>query len=279
VSVPIAVAAWQSRVPSMVYLPDLEPGLAVRFQSRFVDRVAVSFEEVCHFFPKDKVWVSGYPVRAVLLEADRSVGYRELSLDPSLKTLLMFGGSRGARPLNRALMAILPELLTRYQVVHVSGQLDWPWVSERKDQLPAEAQDRYRAYPYLHEELGAAMAVADLVVARAGAATTAEFPAVGLPSILVPYPYSGQHQGLNADFMAARGAAVRLDEADLDAQLRSTVMHLLEDESTLERMGEKARALSRPDAARRLAKELHRLARRLPTSSDTSSRREYVGKG
>jgi UDP-N-acetylglucosamine--N-acetylmuramyl-(pentapeptide) pyrophosphoryl-undecaprenol N-acetylglucosamine transferase len=225
-----------------------------------VDRVAVSFEEVCRYFPGDKVWVSGYPVRSALLEADRAAGYRRLDLDPSLKTLLVLGGSRGARPLNRALMTILRELLARYQIVHVSGQLDWPEVSRGIDQLSEEEQNRYRAYPYLHEELGAAMAIADLVVARAGAATMAEFPAVGLPSVLVPYPYSGQHQGLNADFMVAHGAAVRLDEAHLEARLRPTVMRLLDDGLTLERMGERARALSRPDAARRLAKELHRLA-------------------
>ena len=140
--------------------------------------------------------------------------------------------------------------------------LDWLRVSAKYDELPAKVQDRYHIYPYLHEELIAAMAVADLVVARAGAATMAEFPAVGLPSVLVPYPYAGQHQGLNTDFMVAHGAAVRIDNADLDTRLKSTVIRLLEDELALERMGKRARALSRPDAARLLAEELHRLAHR-----------------
>jgi UDP-N-acetylglucosamine--N-acetylmuramyl-(pentapeptide) pyrophosphoryl-undecaprenol N-acetylglucosamine transferase len=104
------------------------------------------------------------------------------------------------------------------------------------------------------------MAVADLVVARAGAATLAEFPAVGLPSILVPYPYSGQHQSANADFMEAHGAGVRLDNDDLEAQLKPTVLALLNDRQALDRMAACAQALARPEAASRLAYELRRLA-------------------
>jgi UDP-N-acetylglucosamine--N-acetylmuramyl-(pentapeptide) pyrophosphoryl-undecaprenol N-acetylglucosamine transferase len=88
----------------------------------------------------------------------------------------------------------------------------------------------------------------------------AEWPALGLPSVLVPYPYSGQHQQKNADFMIAHGAALCINDSDLGAQLKPVVDKLLQDELALERMGEKARALSRPDAARKLASELVRLA-------------------
>jgi UDP-N-acetylglucosamine--N-acetylmuramyl-(pentapeptide) pyrophosphoryl-undecaprenol N-acetylglucosamine transferase len=261
VSVPVVLAARRSGVPVMVYLPDLKPGLAVRLQSRLANRIAVSFDEAKRFFPERKVWVSGYPVRASIFGADRTAGYRMLALDPTRKTLLGFGGSRGARPINQALIAGLPELVAEHQVVHVTGQLDWPWVQERRDTLPAEIQAHYHAYPYLHDEqLFAAFATADLVVARAGAATTAEFPAAGLPSILVPYPYSGQHQQLNADFMVAHGAAVCIDNAELSEKLVPTVNRLLSDNATLEQMSQCARALSRPDAAHRLASELERLA-------------------
>jgi UDP-N-acetylglucosamine--N-acetylmuramyl-(pentapeptide) pyrophosphoryl-undecaprenol N-acetylglucosamine transferase len=265
VSVPVALAARQRRIPVMIYLPDREPGLAVRLLSRFVDRIAVSFEQVRHAFPgavRHKVWVSGYPVRPALLDADRARGRQALGLDPALKTLLVMGGSRGARPINRALVATLPELLSYCQVVHIAGQLDWPWVEVERDKLSPESRARYRAYPYLHEDLAAAMAAADLVVARAGAATLAEFPAVGLPSILVPYPYSGQHQEANADFMVGAGASVRIDDAVLGLKLKTTVLDLLKDEHTLRRMREAAQALARPDAAAQLAKELCRLAQR-----------------
>jgi len=278
VSVPVALAARRCRVPTMIYLPDREPGLAVRLLSWFVDRIAVSFEQVRDTFPapnRHKVWVSGYPVRAALLDAgaqtaDRSAHYDALGLDPALKTLLVLGGSRGARSINQALVAALPDLLEHCQIVHVTGQLDWQWVNTERERLVSETPGgeaarnaaRYHVYAYLHEELAAAMAIADLVVARAGAATLAEFPAVGLPSILVPYPYSGQHQGANADFMVAHGASVRIDDADLGARLKPTVLRLLGDGQALEQMRDRACALARPDAAAQLAAELRRLALR-----------------
>jgi UDP-N-acetylglucosamine--N-acetylmuramyl-(pentapeptide) pyrophosphoryl-undecaprenol N-acetylglucosamine transferase len=270
VSVPVVLAARRRRIPAMIYLPDREPGLAVRLLGRSVQSIAVSFEQVRRAFPvavQHKVWVSGYPVRKALLDAAsgeasrRELGLKAFRLCSELKTVLVMGGSRGARPINRALIACLPALLQHCQVVHITGQLDWPWVEDEQARLPPESRARYRAYPYLHEELPAAMAAADLVVARAGAATLAEFPAVGLPSILVPYPYSGQHQEANADFMVERGASLRLDDGTLDSSLEAAVLHLLEDEPALAHMREAAQALARPDAVLLLARELCRLAK------------------
>jgi UDP-N-acetylglucosamine--N-acetylmuramyl-(pentapeptide) pyrophosphoryl-undecaprenol N-acetylglucosamine transferase len=262
VSVPVAIAAWRERIPLLVYLPDLEPGLAVRLQSRFADRVAVSFDRVRRYFPARKVWVSGYPVRAAILEANRAEAISALGLEPGCKTLLGFGGSRGARAVNRALVGILPDLLPTIQVVHITGDLDWPWVSERHAGLDAALQKRYHPFPYLHgAQLAAAFAASDLVVARAGAATMAEFPAVGLPAILVPYPYSGQHQQANADFVVSHGAAVCVADAELSQTLKPTIQRLLSDEHALAEMSKCARALARPHAARHLAQALIEMAR------------------
>lgn len=261
VSVPVALAAKRAGVPVLVYLPDLEPGLAVRLQARFADRVAVSFDEVRRHFPAHKVWVSGYPVRAEILQADRRSAYETLGLSSDRKTLLGFGGSRGARAVNQALVDILPELLIDYQVIHISGELDWPWVDAVRGALDSEVRRWYHTYPYLHgKQLAAALAVSDLAVARAGAATMAEFPAVGLPSVLVPYPYSGQHQQPNADLMVRHGAAVCIDNADLAEQLKPTVLRLLADGDALGRMSKRARALARPAAAQDLAAAIVRLA-------------------
>jgi UDP-N-acetylglucosamine--N-acetylmuramyl-(pentapeptide) pyrophosphoryl-undecaprenol N-acetylglucosamine transferase len=105
-----------------------------------------------------------------------------------------------------------------------------------------------------------AMAAADLVVARAGAATLGEFPAMALPSILVPYPYSGQHQEVNADYLVSRGAAVKLADADLDRQLPPTILALLEDPQALAALGRAASSLAQPDAADRIAAALLDLA-------------------
>lgn len=261
VSVPVALAAWMRRVPVLVYLPDIEPGQAVRFISHFARRVAVTTEDSGAYFPASKVVVTGYPVRAELREVDEAPAQQKLELDSMLPTLLVMGGSRGARSINRALADVLEELLKECQIIHISGRLDAEWVTARGEGLPMELRGRYHPHAYLHsEEMAQALRAADLVVARAGAATLGEFPAMGLPSILVPYPYAGRHQEINADYLAERGAAIRLDDERLDKDLLPTVRRLLADKEARRRMGERAQALARPDAARRIGRELLQLA-------------------
>ena len=259
VCAPVAAAAWLPRVPLLVLLPDLEPGLAVRALSRLAKRVAVSFPEAAKYFDPSKVVTAGYPVRAEFFAADKAEARRAFGLEEELKTITVFGGSRGAHSINLALSQCLERLLEVGQVIHICGPLDAEWVMERRAQLPGQLRSRYRAYPYLHEEMPGALAAADLAVARAGAATLGEFPALGLPSILAPYPYAGQHQELNAGYLVSRGAAVKIADAELGEKLLPTILDLLNDEAALAEMGERARALARPDAARRVAQELRQI--------------------
>ncbi len=264
VCVPVATAAWLRRVPLLVLLPDLEPGLAVRALSRLATRVAVSFPEVARYFDQSKVVTAGYPVRAEFFAADRAEARKALGLEEGLKTITVFGGSRGAHSINLALSQCLERLLGLApvcQVIHVCGLMDAEWVMENRAQLPDKLRNRYRVYSYLHEEMPSALAAADLAVARAGAATLGEFPALGLPSILVPYPYAGQHQELNADYLVSRRAAVKVTDAELGEKLLPTILEILGDGEALAGMGERARALARPDAAQRIAEEIERLGR------------------
>ncbi len=260
VCAPVALAARWRNVPVMIYLPDLEPGLAIRALSRLAVRVAVSFSEAGQFFPESKVLVSGYPVREALLKADKAAAREAFALDQNALTLIVFGGSRGARSINRAVSAALEPLLELCQVIHISGQLDAAQMKARQEGLSPTQRDRYRLYAYLHQEMPLALAAADLAVARAGASTLGEFPILGLPSVLVPYPYAGAHQETNAAFMVRHGAAIRLADAELADRLLPTVRGLLEDRTALARMAQQARALARPDAPARLAQELRRLA-------------------
>jgi UDP-N-acetylglucosamine--N-acetylmuramyl-(pentapeptide) pyrophosphoryl-undecaprenol N-acetylglucosamine transferase len=256
VNVPVALVARARRVPATIYLPDVEPGRAIRFLSRFADRVACTAEASRAFFPGKKVVVTGYPVRPELLAA-RSLSpeeaLAEFDLAPGRRTLFVFGGSRGARSINRALLAILPALLDEFQVIHISGTLDWAEVESAASALSAEQRRYYRPVPYLHEQMGAAFRAADLVVARAGASMLGEAPAFGLPSVLVPYPHAWRYQKVNADFLADQGAAVRLDDESLPETLLPVVQELLRDGSRLEAMGRAARALDRPQAAEAIA--------------------------
>jgi len=259
VCAPVAIAAWLRRVPLLVLLPDLEPGLAVRALGRLAKRVSVSFPEVAGHFARSKVVTAGYPVRAEFFAADRAEARKAFGLAEGLKTVTIFGGSRGAHSINLALSQCLERLLEVCQVIHICGPLDAEWVMENMALLPEQLRNRYRAYSYLHEEMPGALAAADLAVARAGAATLGEFPALGLPSILVPYPYAGQHQELNADYLASRGAAAKIADADLGEKLLPTILELLSNEEALVGMSGRARALARPDAAQRIAQELRQI--------------------
>jgi UDP-N-acetylglucosamine--N-acetylmuramyl-(pentapeptide) pyrophosphoryl-undecaprenol N-acetylglucosamine transferase len=170
------------------------------------------------------------------------------------------GGSRGARSINQALASILEDVLSIAQVVHVSGTLDWPVVEAQRDALPAALRARYRAYPYLHERIGAALAAADLTVCRAGASTLGELPFFGLPAVLVPYPHAWRYQRVNAEWLSQRGGAIWVSDEDLEEKLWPTLRELLEDRERLARMAENMREFARPDAAKRLANELLSLA-------------------
>jgi UDP-N-acetylglucosamine--N-acetylmuramyl-(pentapeptide) pyrophosphoryl-undecaprenol N-acetylglucosamine transferase len=259
-SIPAAVAAWLLRVPVLVYLPDIEPGLAVRFIGGLARKVAVTTKDsVAHFAPRKTV-VTGYPVRVELAAWDREEGREELGLPAEEPVLLVLGGSRGARSINQALGEMLEEVLELAHVVHVSGQLHWPDVQERRDALPERLRPRYHAFGYLHEEMGAALAAADLAVCRAGASSLGELPLFGLPAILVPYPHAWRYQRVNAEWLASRGAAVLVEDQELGQRLLPTVRNLLERRERLGRMAERASALARPGAAKRLAGELVALA-------------------
>jgi UDP-N-acetylglucosamine--N-acetylmuramyl-(pentapeptide) pyrophosphoryl-undecaprenol N-acetylglucosamine transferase len=259
-SVPVALVAWVLRVPILVYLPDIEPGLAVRFIARLASKVAVTVEDSRSYFSDRKVVVTGYPVRSEFHDIDRAEARDALGLVQTEPVLLVMGGSRGARSINRALGGMLEHVLDMTQVIHLSGELDWPSVSRRRDGLPATLEGRYHAFPYLHE-IGYALASADLAVCRSGASTLGELPFFGLPAVLVPYPHAWRYQQVNAEWLTERGAAITLEDGRLDEELLPTVRRLLRKPRLLAGMAERTRTLARPDAAERLAAELQALER------------------
>jgi UDP-N-acetylglucosamine--N-acetylmuramyl-(pentapeptide) pyrophosphoryl-undecaprenol N-acetylglucosamine transferase len=258
-SVPVALAAWMLRVPILVYLPDIEPGWAVRFVARLATRVAVTVEDSRSYFPARKVTVTGYPVRAEFHDLDRTRARASLELAADEPVLLVMGGSRGARAINQAFGDVLEQTLELVQVVHVSGELDWPWAKERRAALPEALRARYHAFPYLHK-MELALAAADLVICRAGASTLGELPFFGLPAILVPYPHAWRYQQVNAEWLVGRGAAIQVEDGRLSGELLPVVRRLLGDRAALERMSRQMQALACPDAAARLAGELLALA-------------------
>jgi UDP-N-acetylglucosamine--N-acetylmuramyl-(pentapeptide) pyrophosphoryl-undecaprenol N-acetylglucosamine transferase len=260
VSVPLVLAAQQLRVPVLILLPDIEPGLAIRYLSHIARRVTVSFPEVTRYFRRNKAVVTGYPVRPELFQMSKAEARNTLELQLNGRVLLVLGGSRGARSVNNATRSMLTQVLPLAEVVHICGKEDYPLLQEYRHTLTRIEQSRYHLYPYLYTQMTAALAASDLVVARAGAATLAEFPAVGLPAVLVPYPFAGRHQQMNADFLAERGGGLILADASLATDLARTVCTLLEDAERLQAMSMASRAMAMPGAARAIAQELQGLA-------------------
>ena len=261
VCVPVTLAAWRAGIPVVIYLPDIEPGLAIKFLARFATRVAVTTTATQKFFKPDLSVVTGYPVRAELLtnsddEARKMEARRQLGLNDELPVLLVFGGSQGARSINQAVTGQIEAYLEVCQVVHISGKLDANWVQARRAELAPEIQARYHVSAYLHDEMTAALLAADLVVSRAGASVLGEYPAIGLPSVLVPLPIAGGHQALNADYLARHQAAVSVDNADLQRDLKEIVINLITDKERLHAMGKACKSLAKPDAAACLAQEI-----------------------
>lgn len=264
VSVPVVAAAWTLGVPSAIYLPDVKPGLAVAALSRIAKRVACTSEDTRRYLTPEKVVRTGYPVRPDLRTwVDRPDARAALGLAAGDPVLLAMGASTGAQSINRALQRALPRLLEVATVIHMTGQYGSAEAQAIRDTLPPSLRERYRVYEYLHEEMGPALAAADLVVNRAGASVLGELPAFGRASVLVPGQFAGGHQRHNADYLADAGAAIRLDDSRLQEEgtLATTVISLLNDPTRLAAMGRAARALDRPDAAARIANLLAEIAR------------------
>lgn len=259
-SFPVALAARSRGVPLAVYLPDLNPGWAVRAIARLAQRVCATASESLRSLPSGKTVVTGYPVREEFWNVNRAIGRERLGLSPEEKVLFVTGASSGAHSINQAVASELTGLLQLCEVIHLSGRADEQWLLEIRDGLPNDLRSRYHLHAYMHEELPLAMAAADLAVTRAGASTLGELPAMGLPAIVVPGTFAGAHQRPNAKYLAKAGAAVVLEDDDL-VRLLPIVGHLLNDDARLRSMREASRRLARPNAAGRIAQILSELAR------------------
>ena len=263
-AVPVALSGWFWRVPLAVYLPDVQPGLAVRWCARLAQRVMVTMSQSQKYFNKKRVTVTGYPLRQDIIRArreTRQAARETFNLSPERPTVLVVGGSRGARSINRAALTYGPDWIeSGAQVLHVSGRFDWSVVQERQGKFASETRAHYHIFPYLTERMGLALRAADLAVARAGASCLGEFPVFGLPALLVPYPHAWRYQRSNAEVLSECGAAKWIEDGELNDQLGPTVGDLLDNHALLADMSRQARALAVPKAAERVAAELINMA-------------------
>lgn len=258
VSVPVALAAIRARRPLVLHEQNAVPGLANRTLARPARTVALSFAEAAGMLPRrtTKI-VTGNPVREEVLvvhaERDRLVkeAASAFDLDPERPTVVVVGGSQGALRLNRAVVDAVERIRSEAQLVLITG----PAHAATIDAALRLSRLTVRVLSFV-ERMDLAYAIADLLVARAGASTVAEVSVCGVPSLLIPYPHAtGRHQEANARVLVRAGGATALSDDDLTGEtLAGRIDEMLGDVAALRAMGDRARTWSRPDAADELAR-------------------------
>ncbi|PLR80989.1 undecaprenyldiphospho-muramoylpentapeptide beta-N-acetylglucosaminyltransferase [Bacillus sp. V33-4] len=249
---PVVYAAAKLKIPALIHEQNSVPGLTNKFLSRYVDKVAVCFEDAKAFFPEEKVILTGNPRASEVLGQDGIKGRLSTGLKINVPAVLIFGGSRGARPLNEAVLKSLAELGEKnYQVLYVTGEAHYEEV--KKEVELVGSPENVIIKPFIHN-MPEVLSGIDLTVARAGATTLAELTSLGIPSILIPSPYvTNNHQEKNARSLSEHGAAELLLEKDLSgAKLVKLIDAILLDKQKLTNMKSAAKKLGIPDAAGRL---------------------------
>ncbi len=248
-ALPLVLAARSRGIPTLVWEGNLLPGRATQAIGRFATRVAVSFPPTLDAF-RGNSFISGTPIRS-FARIDRAAARHAFGLDAGDRLLLVFGGSQAVVRMNAAVADALPRLLGDWHVLHLAGDAGMAAAGAARQALPDSLRPRYTAEPFLTDRMADALVAADLVVGRAGSSTCAELAAVGVPSILVPYPFAGAHQRHNARYLAEKGAAIVVADEDFTADRLVAETTGLLDDGRRAAMAAAARRLGRPDVNRR----------------------------
>ena len=256
VCTPLVSAANKMKVPVLLHEQNAFPGRSNRMMSRKAAVVCTSFEDAADYFSKARsVVFTGNPVRRIFFQMERETARRELGLAEDTFFLFAMGGSLGARTVNQSILAIARNMPKRVKIVLSAGKQQFAELSRviTGDGIPDNLE--IREYIYNPEVY---MAAADLILSRAGAITCAEIAALGVPSIMIPYPFAaGDHQTFNARSFEKRGACVIIKDEDVSAEsLLSRILPLTDDSEQLRRMGRAASALAVPDADERIVDQV-----------------------
>lgn len=259
---PLLLLASRKKIPTMIHEQNAFPGRTNRLLGKKVDRIAISFKEAESYFPDGKTFLAGNPVRSEYHEINKAVNRKKLGLSDAQKMILIMGGSQGAGSINEGALALMKAWKERKDrvIVHLTGKSQYKNVLESMKTQGIEPFENIHIMGYsdeVHRILGAA----DLVISRAGAMSVAEISAVGVPSILVPYPMAaGNHQEFNARVITDQGGGILMEDRLLTGEvLVETVERLLTDETELKKMAAITKKLGILDAGDRIYEEIKKL--------------------
>lgn len=258
---PTLVAARLLNIPVIIYDADARPGRVSLWSGKFARKIAIAHMEAAAFFPekiRDRIARTGHPIRKEIVSPAKEGGHEFLKLDKSVPTIMIMGGSQGARAINEVVIDALPDLVQRYNIVHQAGKANYQealGVSKLilKDNPHAE---RYRVFGLLNTlAIRMSAGVSSVILARAGSGTIYEIASWGIPAILVPIPEDISHdQTQNAFSYARAGGAVVIEQRNLTPHiLVAEIDRLIQDQPKLAEMRSAASAYARPDAAHKIA--------------------------
>lgn len=264
VSGPVTMAAKSMKIPALIHEQNVHPGLTVRGSEKYVDYLALSFDEtVSYMKDKSKCVVTGNPIRGEILDADREEARKKLGIKKPF--VLIFGGSLGAEKINANVIGILKRIVSdgKIELLFGTGDRNYEEIMRRIESEGIVLNDEVKVVPYI-DNMHECMAAADIVVSRAGAITVSEIAALGKPSILIPSPnVVRNHQEQNAREFEKNGAAAIILESDLnDDTLYNTLMTMIDDKEGLKRMSENLKPIAKTDALERLYDLMLKMAAR-----------------
>jgi len=266
VSGPALLAGIILRIPIIIHDPDAHPGIVSRFIAPWAKVVSVAFEQSKVFLNSKNIVVNGNPIRESFGVVSRETGIKELGLDPNKKTLLVVGGSQGAKKINEAMLEASRILVEEkgFQVIHQTGRKNYDeYIKELSLKWPEYAScPGYVVRPYF-DDMSIPLSAANLAVSRAGSLSISELCISGLPAILVPYPFAAQdHQRYNARAMEKEGAALYLEDPDCSSdKLVDMVEKIFHDEVRLESMKRASLNLAKPDSTVEIIKLMKKIAK------------------
>ena len=258
VAIPVTLAARLIRVPVYLWDGNALPGRSTRLLASLSSRIGVSYEQARRSLPRGRTVLAGTPIRASLLKWTRERGRETFAVPADAMLVVVSGGSQGSERVNDALWSALGRILRGAYVLHITGEKHGARAEARRANLPVEVRDHYIVRPFLGDEMGGALAAADLVIGRAGASSIAEPLAFGVPLLVIPFGAAMEgHQEANARAMVETGAALSMREGELDGdRFTAQVTGLLQNPDRLRRMANAARAAGRPQAAQEIARDL-----------------------
>ncbi|GFH40687.1 undecaprenyldiphospho-muramoylpentapeptide beta-N-acetylglucosaminyltransferase [Pseudolactococcus insecticola] len=270
---PVVYAAAGLKIPTIIHEQNSIPGVTNKFLSRYVTRVALAFQEAGAFFPSAKTVFTGNPRAqevADLVETGNVLSQYDLVANK--KTVVIFGGSRGALKINTAVVEALPELAKKtYQILYASGEIYFNDDEFSETFAKYNQADNIKIVPYI-KNMVEVLNDADLILSRAGATTLAEITALGLPSILVPSPYvTADHQTKNAEALQKAGASLMIKNDQLTGNaIISAIDSLLLDDKKYREMADNALREGTPDASVRLYKVVKEITVKTPSKGDAN---------